>query len=82
MASKLLPFKITARRVVELDGCACGQFDTSRPYGKGSSYPTKADAVWEMKGEFLRHVETCRAATDEAKQEARRALAQHEGRKP
>lgn len=82
MASKLLPFQITARRVVELDGCVCGQFDTSRPYGKGSSYPIKADAVWEMYGEFLRHIETCRVATDAAKQEARLTLAKHESRKP
>lgn len=82
MAATLLPFKITTRRVVELDGCACGQFDTSRPYGKGSSYPTKADAVWEMKGEFLRHIQTCRAATETAKWEARLLLADHEKRKP
>lgn len=75
-------FKVTTRRVVELDGCACGQFDTSRPYGKGSSYPTKADAIWEMKGEFFRHIETCCAATDAAKQEARQALVAHEKRKP
>lgn len=75
-------FKVTTRRVVELDGCACGQFDTSRPYGKGSSYPTKQDAVWEMTGEFLRHIETCRAASDADKREAQAALAEHEKRKP
>jgi hypothetical protein len=61
--------------VVEMSGCPCGHFATSRPYGKKSCYPTKADAQREMSGEFLRHlVGDCRAASPETKAAAQTEL--------
>ncbi len=60
--------QIVTRRVVEMSGCPCGHFATSRPYGKKSCYATKADALREMSGEFLRHlIGDCWAASPETK---------------
>lgn len=67
--------QIVTRRVVEMSGCPCGHFATSRPYDKKSSYATKADALQEMSGEFLRHlIGDCRAASAEMKAAAQAEL--------
>lgn len=83
MAATSIPkLKVVTRRVVEMSGCACGHFETSRPYGKGASYPTKWDALWEMQGEFLMHLTTCRVASPELKLEAQATAARHHLSKP
>lgn len=68
--------QIVTRRVVEMSGCPCGHFATSRPYGKSFCYPTKADALRAMSGEYLRHlICDCRAASPEMKAAAQEELA-------